>query len=114
MNVSLAGVASTAPGSELATSTVTPAVGCDASFTVKAEPPTPSSTASSVSLSNRPTRRTAIVNSSVSASLAVVFSSESVTVYVYAVAARVPAGVPDSIRVEGLKLTPSGGSGDSE
>ena len=55
---------------------------------------------------------TSIVNVNVSESLAEVLLSESVTVYVYVVTLCV-AGVPDSLRVDGTNLTPSGSSGDS-
>ena len=55
-----------------------------------------------------------ILNVNVSESLAEVLLSESVTVYVYVLALCVAVGVPDKIRVELLKLRPSGSLGDSE
>ena len=52
---------------------------------------------------------TSIVNVSVSVS-----PSKSVTLYVYVLAICGLVGVPDSVRVEALNVTPRGGDGDNE
>ena len=57
---------------------------------------------------------TSIVNVRVSLSPAPRLPSESVTVYVYVVASCSVVGVPDSTRVEELKVTPAGHGRDSE
>ena len=93
--------------SALDTVTVTVPVGCSDGSTVKV-PVFPSSTVSSAGLTVRIGRFTVILKVSVSASLAAVLSSASVTFHVHVVGPHAVLGVPLSCLVAGSNVTPPG------
>ena len=93
MKLRLPGLTVAAPASRLVTLTVTVPIGCVAGITVKVPVP-PSTTVRLIALSVRTGRLTQIVNVNVSASLAAVLSSESVTFHVHGVGPHAVLGVP--------------------